>query len=100
MTGKQILYHDDKCDHGQGAHQIDGDGSAVEQLRHRCASAKAKQHAWQRKVQHEGVEPRYRIEWHERAMRSDIPAQHQREKRESDDQDIAHGGLNAASSCS
>ena len=78
------------ADQHQRAQQVDAQRRRIQQLRHRRAGAEAIQHAGQREIQHEGVEPRDRIERQHAPPRGHVAAQHQREEGKGDQQDVKH----------
>ena len=75
------------------AQQIDGSGGGIQQLRDRRAGAEAVQHARQREIQHEGVEPGNRPQRQHALPCGHIAAQHQREEGEGDQKDVKHGRI-------
>jgi hypothetical protein len=82
-TGIQAERHG-KADHDQGAQQVGCKHPAIEQLRQRRASAKAEQHAGQRKEQHKAVQARNRLQRQQPTPSGDVATQDQGEKGERD----------------
>ena len=78
--------------HQQRAQHVDPQQRRVQQLEQRRVHAEAEQHARQREVQHEGVQPRDRAVGQHAALRRQPAAQHEREERDGDGKDGLHAG--------
>ena len=78
--------------HQQRAQHIDPQQRRVQQLEQRRVHAEAEQHARQREVQHEGVQPRDGAVGQHAALRRQPAAQHEREERDGDGKDGLHAG--------
>ena len=83
---------DGRKHHQQRAQQVHQQQRRVQQLEDRRVHAEAEQHARQREVQHEGVQPRDRAVRQHAALCRQPAAQHEREERDGDGKDGLHAG--------
>jgi hypothetical protein len=77
-----------KAHHHQGTQQVGQRHAGVEQLGDRRGGAKTVQQARQGEEQHKAIHAGYRLQWQHAPAGGNVAAQHQREERKGDDQNL------------